>query len=498
MAAQTPTAGTRRPRPDRSTAVLFVLCSAAFMAMLDVFVVNVAFTDIGADFSGSSLPDLSWILNGYTIVYAALLIPAGRLADRYGRKTFFLAGLALFTLASAGCAAAPSLWWLVAFRVLQAAGAAALTPTSLGLLLTCLPAERRAGGVKVWATTSSVSGAIGPVVGGALVQLSWQWVFLINLPVGILVFAAAVRIVADSRDETVTRPPDLPGAAVIALAIGAVALGLVQGDEWGWTGAMTVGAFTGAVLAAGYLVLRVLRHPAPVIDPSLFRVPAFVWANVTALVFCTAFGAVFPSVVLWLQNVAGFSVIGTGLAILPGPLMVPVFAVVGQRLAKRMPVGFLVALGNLLFCAGAVMLAVSASPDVRYVTQVLPGWIVIGIGIGLALPSMIAAATADLPPAQAATGSAVVNTSRQLGYVLGVSILIAVLGTIGLSPDDARTVFQHGWWFIAIAAALSAVTALGIRPAAAARRAGPPSAGRPQADTVTAGPAPTGPAGPQP
>ncbi|WP_433338681.1 MFS transporter [Spirillospora sp. CA-294931] len=486
MAARMPTAGTRPPSPGRSTVIVVVLCAASFMAMLDVFVVNVAFTDIGADFSGSSLPDLSWVLNGYTIVYAALLIPAGRLADRYGRKSGFLAGLAVFTLASVGCAAAPSLWWLVAFRVVQAAGAAALTPASLGLLLSCLPVERRAGAVKVWATTSSVAGAIGPVVGGALVQVSWQWVFLINLPVGVLVFAVAVRVVADSRDESVTRLPDLFGAVVLALAVGAVALGLVQGEQWGWTDAMTVGAFAVGVLGVVCLVVRVLRHPAPVIDPSLFREPTFVWANVTALVFCTAFGAVFPSVVLWLQNVAGFSVIGTGLAIVPGPLMVPVFAVVGQRLAKRMPVGFLVALGNLLFCAGAVMLAVSASPDVRYVTQVLPGWIVIGMGIGLALPSMIAAATAGLPRGQAATGSAVVNTSRQLGYVLGVAVLVAVVGTIGLSLDDARTVFQHAWWFIAVAAALSAVTALGIAPAA-----GPSSAGRPRTanDAVASGPA---------
>ncbi|MFD0686160.1 MFS transporter [Actinomadura fibrosa] len=491
MTARKPTAGTRPPGPDRSTAILLVLCAAAFMAMLDVFVVNVAFTDIGADFPGSSLPDLSWVLNAYTIVYAALLIPAGRLADRYGRKPGFLAGLTVFTLASAACAAAPSLWWLVAFRTLQAAGAAALTPTSLGLLLTCLPAERRAGAVKVWATTSSIAGAIGPVVGGALVQLSWQWVFLINVPVGVLVLAAAARLVTDSRNEAVTRLPDLLGAAVLAVAVAAAALGLVQGDRWGWTDAATASAFAVTVLGLAYLALRVRRHPAPVVDPSLLRVPAFVWANVTALVFCTAFGAVFPSVVLWLENVAGFSVIRTGLAIVPGPLMVPIFAVVGQRLSRRVPVGLLVASGNLLFCAGAVMLAVSASPDVHYVTQVLPGWIVIGIGIGLALPSMIAAATADLLPAQAATGSAVVNTSRQLGYVLGVAILIAIIGTISPTPDEARTAFQHGWWFIATTAALSTVTALGITPKK--HYPTPPPATRPQTTTNTATPTPTNP-----
>ncbi|WP_214322834.1 DHA2 family efflux MFS transporter permease subunit [Nonomuraea sediminis] len=456
-------AGTR-PQRKRADAIVVVLCLAAFMAMLDVFVVNVAFTDIGASFHGSSLADLSWVLNAYTIVYAALLIPAGRLADRHGRKAGFLAGLTVFTLASAGCAVAPTLSWLVAFRVLQAAGAAVLTPTSLGLLLTALPAERRAGAVKIWATTSSFAAAVGPVVGGALVEVSWNWVFLINLPVGLVTFVGALRLIPESRDNSITRLPDPLGAGLLAVAIGAAALGLVKGDEWGWTGAATLGAFGVAVLGIAVLVARVLRHPAPVIDPALWRVPTFAWANVTVLVFCTAFGALFPSVVLWLENSAGYSAITTGVAILPGPLMVPIFAMVGQRLARRLPVGPLVAVGNLVFCAGAAMLAVSASAHARYATDILPGWIVTGIGIGLALPSMIAAATADLRPAQAATGSAVVNTGRQLGYVLGVAVLVAVLGTLDTSPHQTAAGFQGAWWFIAGAAALGAVTALGLTP----------------------------------
>ncbi|WP_435060859.1 MFS transporter [Amycolatopsis thermoflava] len=368
---------------------MVVLCLAAFMAMLDVFVVNVAFTGIGASFAGSSLADLSWVLNAYTIVYAALLIPAG-----------------------------------------------------LGLLLTALPPERRAGAVKVWATTSSFAAALGPVVGGALVELSWNWVFLINVPVGVVAFAAAMCLVPESRDESVTRLPDVPGAVVLAVAIGALALGLVKGGEWGWTGAAALGAFGVAVAGFTLLVVRVLRHPAPVVEPALFRVPAFVWANVTALVFCTAFGALFPSVVLWLENVAGYSAIATGVAILPGPLMVPLFAMVGQRLARRLPAGALVAVGNLVFCLGAVMLAWNASAQARFATDVLPGWIVTGVGIGLALPTLMAAATAGLPPAQAATGSAVVNTGRQLGYVLGVAVLVA--GSTPRTPERRRVSRARG------------------------------------------------------
>ncbi|RFS85863.1 DHA2 family efflux MFS transporter permease subunit [Actinomadura spongiicola] len=461
MVSEAPTTAARRG--DRSTAVVFVLCAAAFMAMLDVFVVNVAFTDIGRSFPGSSLPDLSWVLNAYTIVYAALLIPAGRLADRHGRKMGFLTGLVLFTLASAACATAPTLWWLVTFRVLQAAGAAALTPASLGLLLTALPPERRAGAVKIWAITSSLAATLGPVTGGALVQLSWQWVFLINLPIGILAFAAARRVLPESRDVS-GRTPDLPGGALLAITLSVAALGLVKGDVWGWADTLTLGAFTTAIIGLALFLLRIKRHPTPFIDPALFRVPAFAWANTTVLLFCTAFGAAFPCVVLWLQNVAGFNAIDTGLAIMPGPLMVPVFAIAAQRLVRRVSPNIVVASGNLLFCAGAAMLALGASADVRYVTQILPGWLIIGVGIGLALPTLLGAATTGLPPAQAATASAVVNTSRQLGYVLGVAILVAVMGTIPSSSNQAQALFEHAWWFIALTAALSALTALAIKP----------------------------------
>src|SRR4051812_25316371 len=169
------------------------------MASLDLFIVNVAFPDIARDFPGSSLGDLSWILSGYAVLYAALLVPLGRLADRYGRLNGFLAGLLLFTIASAACAASQDLWSLVAFRGLQAVGAAALTPTSLGLLLAATPGEGKVRSVRIWAATGALAAALGPVVGGLLVQASWRWVFIVNLPVGLLGLWAARRYVPDSR-----------------------------------------------------------------------------------------------------------------------------------------------------------------------------------------------------------------------------------------------------------------------------------------------------------
>ncbi|WP_084507051.1 MFS transporter [Nocardia violaceofusca] len=450
-----------RPVRDRSTAIVWILCSAAFVAMLDVFVVNVAFTKIGESYRGSSPADVSWVLNGYAIVYAALLIPAGRFSDRFGRKTGFLAGLALFTAASVACAAAPALWALVAFRVVQAIGAAALTPAGLGLLLTVLPAARVPGAVKIWATTSSFAAACGPVVGGALVEISWRWVFLINLPVGVVTGLAAAWLVPNPPQRTAARMPDLLGVTVLIVAIGALSLALVESDAW--PGGATWAAAAVAALGVAGFVARMRRHPDPVVPPDLFRVPTFAWANATVLAFCTAFGAWFLSITLWLENAAHFSTIRTGLAIVPGPIMVPIFAAVSQRLIRRYPAGIVVALGNTLFAAGVLLVLCTADTPVRYTTAVLPGWVISGIGIGLALPTMIASAAVDLPPDRSATGSAVVNTARQLGYVVGVAVLIALLGSFG-TTDRMVAAFRHGWSFIAIVALAGAATAFGITP----------------------------------
>src|SRR2546423_1202176 len=263
-------------------AVLAVLSLAAFMASLDLFIVNVAFPDISRDFHGESLSNLSWVLNGYAVLYAALLVPLGRLADRFGRLTGFLGGLALFTIASAACAASGNLWTLVAFRGLQAVGAAALTPTSLGLLLAATPAEKRARAVRIWAAIGALAAAFGPVVGGLLVQASWRWVFVVNVPFGILAIVAAWRFVPDSRDLAVTRIPDLFGSALVAVGIGALALALVKGPGWGWTSYGVDGAFLVAAVGLGGFWGGSGRHPLPVVEPALLRGPAFARANMIA------------------------------------------------------------------------------------------------------------------------------------------------------------------------------------------------------------------------
>ncbi|HVI19449.1 MAG TPA: MFS transporter, partial [Gaiellales bacterium] len=415
------------------------------------------------EFHGASLGDVSWILNGYAVLYAALLVPLGRLADRYGRLAGFLAGLFVFTAASAACALSQDLWTLVAFRGVQAIGAAALTPASLGLLLAATAPERRVRAVRSWAAVGTLAAAAGPVIGGLLVQASWRWVFLVNVPVGLLGLVVARRYVPDSRDLTITKVPDLLGALLVAIGIGAVALGMVKGPEWGWD---STGVLTSFAIAAVSLVgfwMRSAVHPRPVVELALLRVRAFAWANVTAVLFSATFGAGLLAAVLWLQGVWHWSALQTGLAIAPGPLMVPVFTYVAQRLSGRVPAGVLTAIGSTLFGAGTLLIALRVGAHPSYVADFLPGWLVGGVGVGFAFPTIISAATADLPPARTATGSAIVTMSRQIGLVLGVAAFVAILGT----PSGFAAVhqaFEHAWWAMAAMAVVAAVTALGMTP----------------------------------
>lgn len=443
-------------------AVLAVLSAAAFVASLDLFIVNVAFEQIGADL-GASITDLSWVLNAYAILYAALLVPAGRLADRYGRKGAFLAGLALFTLASVACAAAGDVWTLVAARAVQAVGAAILTPASLGLVVAAAPPERRATWIRIWAATGAVAAAFGPAVGGVLVEASWQWVFLVNLPIGLAALAVAAVVVEPSRDDAATRLPDLLGASALALAVGALTLALVEGDAWGWTSGRVVGAFVVSALATLGFLASSRRHAEPVISPDLLRVRAFRWANLTSLLFAVPFAAALLVTVLWLQTVWGYSPIRTGLAVAPGPLMVPFCAALAHRFLARVPVGWVVALGCVLFAAGTLLTASTVGVEPAYATDLLPGWLIGGAGVGLALPNILSSATADLPPTRAATGSAVVTMTRQLGTAFGVTLVVVVLGTP--APAEVLDAFQRVWWSLAGVMVLAALSAPLLTPA---------------------------------
>lgn len=442
---------------------------AAFMSSLDLFVVNVAFDDIGASLGinrpdGPTAGDLSWVLNAYAVTFAALLVPFGRLADRYGRKHIFMGGLLLFTLASVACALGGSVWALVAFRVLQAAGAAAMTPTSLGILLAALPAEKRMGGVRLWAATGAIAAAIGPSVGGVLTQFGWQWVFLINLPVGAALLVVALREVHDPRSDEEAGVPDLLGAGLFAASVGLLALGLVKSPEWGWASGRTALALGLSVVLGALFAWRSMRHPSPVIHPELLRVPTFRWAIVTMVLFNVSFAINLLVGILWLQQIWGYSALRTGFAVAVGPVLVPVTAALSHRFMSTVRPARLITAGSFVMALSSLILALRMGSDPAYATTYLSGWLLGGVGVGLALPNLMAGATHDLAPHQAATGSGVVTMARQIGFVIGVSILFAIVGDgIGLGAMDAFTTT-----FLVAAAVLVAasLTAFGM----AARR----------------------------
>jgi EmrB/QacA subfamily drug resistance transporter len=460
--------------------VFLVVAAAIFMSNLDLFIVNVALPSIGTDFGGS-LAQLSWVLNAYAIGFAALLIAAGRLGDRIGQRRVFLVGVAVFTLASALCAAAPNLEVLVGARVLQAAGAAALIPTSLALLLAGTPVEKRAGAVRAWSAIGGVSAALGPVVGGVLVEADWRWVFLVNLPVGLAALVVGRRVLPHPAGSDREPLPDLLGALLLTAGIGALTGALVEAPSWGWTSPRTIGLFAAAVVALGWFVSRCVSHERPLVELTLFRIPRYGAATAALFLFSLGFAGMLLSNVLWCQEVWNYSAIRTGLALAPGPAMVPFIAMRAGGLIQRFGAGAVAAAGNVLFAGGLIWRVALAGPRPEYATEMLPSMLLTGIGVGLALPTLIATASTVLPQARFGTGSAIVNTSRQVASALGVAILITILGTPATAAA-ARAGFQHGWIAAAVANGASALVCLwlgvtGRKPAAQPARA---SAGEPR------------------
>ncbi len=457
---------------QRSRWVVLATIGAAFMSSLDLFVVNVAFDDIGRDLhvgraGGPTPADLSWVLSAYAVTFAALLVPFGRLADRYGRKRMFVGGLAVFVLASVACALSAGVWTLVAFRVLQAAGAAAMTPTSLGILMAAMPAEKRVGAVRLWAATGALAAAFGPTVGGVLAQVSWHWVFLINLPIGLVLLWIAVTAIDDVRPDDDAVRPDLAGAIVLAGSVGLLALGLTKSNDWGWASGRTTGSLVGAVALGVVFVWQSGRHPSPVIHPALLRVRSFRYANLTMLVFNVAFAAQLLVGILWLQQIWGYSALRTGFAIAAGPALVPVTADLTHRLLPTTSHARLVAVGSIVCALGNVWLVSRMGVEPDYLTGYLPGWVLGGIGVGFALPNLMAGGTRDLAPEQSATGSAIVTMSRQIGFVIGISILFAIVGSDqGVAARDG---FVATWWVAAGALLAAAVLGLGMSAASRER-----------------------------
>ncbi|WP_251018926.1 MFS transporter [Streptomyces sp. ISL-11] len=430
------------------------------MSNLDMFIVNVALPDIGAQFSGSSLASLSWILNAYAVIFAALLIPAGGLADRTSPRQAYLLGIAVFTVASAACAVAPGVWILVAARVVQAVGAAMLIPASLGILLAAAPPEKRVPAVRAWTAISGLAAALGPVAGGLLTELDWRWVFLINLPIGLFALLVGARALPRTPKRATTDRLDLVGAALLTLGIAVVALGLVKSEDWGWISVEVLGSLAIGVVLLGLFVLSSARHPSPILPLDLLRIRPVGPATLANLLFAVAFGAMLLSSVLWCQQVWHWSPLKTGLAIAPGPLMVPFLAMGVGPVIRRFGSGAVSATGSVLFGAGIGWWIYRLDTAHDYAGGLLPGMLLTGVGVGMVVPTLVGAAVAALPPQSFSTGSAVVTMARQVGSVLGVALLVAFLGTPG--DGDPITSFDHGWEFTLASTAAAALACVFI------------------------------------
>ena len=434
----------------RTAATILVISVATFLASLDLFIVNLALPAIQVAFPHHDLAATSWILNSYTIVFAAFLNPAGRFGDRYGHRTIFLIGLAIFTLASAGCGLAPSLPVLIAARAVQAIGAAMLMPTSLALL----PAARRATAVSTWAAVGASAAALGPPIGGALVDLSWRWVFFVNLPIAVLALVAGPWLLVKTPAHG-SGIPDLLGAALLIVGVGAVVWALVTTPTDGWTRPAVWATLAAALIALALVTIRSRHHHHPALDLHSLKVGPLWTSCLALLLFTAAFGGMLLGNVLFLTTVWHQSPQIAGLALAPGPAAAVVISLtMASRLIRRFGVGPVAALGALSFAAGIASWLWLVGPDPDYLHAFLPGQMFTGAGVGLVMPSLSAVVAVSLPQTRWGAGSAMVNTARQVGIALGTAVIILLSQT----TIDLPTI-RHGWLFLAATATISALVA---------------------------------------
>jgi EmrB/QacA subfamily drug resistance transporter len=448
------------PRRRKSLAtpnqVLAIVCVGICLANLDLFIVNVGLPNIARDFRNASLEDLSWILNAYAIAYAALLVFFGRLAERHSRDLSFLLGVGLFTAASAACAVAGNIEALIAFRVAQAAGAALMTPTSLGLLLASFPPDRRASAVRTWTAIGGLAAALGPLIGGVLVTINWRWIFIVNVPIGLLAILIGWWKLPRVPGHDVPRPN--PWAALlVTCGIGTLTFAIVKANDWGWASAGIALGFVVAVVFLALFVRHCFRSTNPFVDPALFKVRPFTGASLVMAPYSAAFGAMLLSIALWQQAVWGWSALKTGLAIAPGPLLVPITSLLfAGRLIARFGAASVVTAGIAFFTAGLVIWATLAGAEPSW-PVVIGGMIMTGIGVGLTFPTLMGVSAGSLPPSSFATGSGVINMIRQAALAIGVAIFVAIIGAPA-SLSERIAAFHRGWWIMA------AITLAGLIP----------------------------------
>ena len=427
--------------------VLVLVCLAQFMVILDATIVNVALPTIQGDLEMTDT-SLQWIVNAYTLMFGGFLLLGGRAGDLAGRKRVFLAGVVLFTTASLLCGLANGANWLIMTRGLQGLGAALVSPAALAIVTsTFREGAERTKALGVWSAIAVGGGAVGLVLGGVLVEaLSWQWIFFVNIPVGIATFLLSLRFVPESRDDHMHRSFDLAGAVTVTSGLIALVYGIVRSAESGWGSGEVLGILAlAAVLLVAFVVIE-RRSAEPLVRLSIFSVRTVRGANVAMLVVAMGLFAMFFFNTLFLQRVLGFSALEAGLAFLPFTAGIIIGAGLSQQLIPRLGARE-VPLVGLAMAAGGMLLFLRLTPESTYLSDILPGILITSIGMGLTFVPVTLIATSGIPVDDAGLASGLFNTSQQIGGALGLALLSTfaanktadVLASSGGKPTQAET-----------------------------------------------------------
>jgi EmrB/QacA subfamily drug resistance transporter len=421
----TAAAGARADGQGRARLVLPLAAGAAFLAMLDATVTNLAVPDLARDFSGTSVTSLSWVITAYFVAFAAALTPAGRLADVVGRRLLFVCGVCAFTLMSLACALAPNLPSLVTARALQGVGAAAMIPASLALVLHGAPPERRAHAVGLWSASGALAAAVGPSVGGLLVEaFGWRSLFVVNVPVGVAMVALTWVVPrAAGRSGGL---PDLVGTLLLGAGLGAVVLGVSEASTWGWSDPETLSCLAGGALALALAVRRAFRHPVPAVETGLWRTRTFAVANVVSLLYGAVLYAWLLTGVLYVTEVWGYSELRAGLAMSPGAVAAAVTAAGSGRLVARVGLRTTTIAGFLCITAVGVWMVAWLPSTPHFLALWLPAGTLVGIGMGAVTTGTATAAALSVPPPRFAAATGMNTAARQVGGALGIAVLAAI------------------------------------------------------------------------
>ena len=446
----------------RERAVRIAVGSSALVVGLNLNTVSIAFADMrSSSFEGESLAALGWVLSVYTIFFGALLVPAGRLADRLGRRAVFLWGLVVFSVGSVIAGLGPELWVVIAGRVMQGVGAAAIVPSSLGLLLDATPPARRATATAFYSGLTSLGGALGPTVGASVVRFaSWRWSFLLSPVIASVSYGfgrtSLPRVAADRRAAL----PDVVGASIIVVMLTALSLGIVQGRAWGWASMRVDLAFAVALLMVPTFIVRSRRHPSPVLPLSLFSRRSFACGNLAAFTFGASTGAVLFSNVQFLNLVWRRSVFESGLGLLPLALTAAIVAPFAGRLGARFGERAVAVPGALVIAAGITTYRIFAGTDVHYFGRWLPGCVLFGTGLALTYPMIAAISVRGVESADLSVASASNRTALQIGNAVGIAVVIAVLGDP--RGPEALGSFRRAWVAMVAGAVVTAVAIAGV------------------------------------